>query len=127
MSIINDEEVLSKVTQRLEDSSIIYQQLLHKAICSEVHYELTEELENFCCEPNIWRIFPSNDLIDLPVHRNCDCYYKDLETMPLGTVSERKPSPDIWLKLFGKLPDYYITKEEAMELGWRPGKNTIAG
>ena len=37
-------------------------------------------------------------------------------------------APDVYLKKYGKLPDYYITKEEAIEkYGWKKGKNTVAG
>lgn len=33
-------------------------------------------------------------------------------------------APDVYLKRYGKLPDYYITKQEAMEkYGWSKGKN----
>lgn len=37
-------------------------------------------------------------------------------------------APDVYLKAYGKLPDYYITKEEAKEkYGWNPRRNTLAG
>ena len=37
-------------------------------------------------------------------------------------------APDVYLKKYGRLPDYYITKEEAgKKYGWIQGKNTIAG
>lgn len=47
----------------------------------------------------------------------------------MGTISNKGiQSPDVYLKAYGKLPDYYITKEEAKEkYGWVQGKNTISG
>ena len=37
-------------------------------------------------------------------------------------------APDVYLKTYDKLPDYYITKEEAKEkYGWVQDKNTISG
>ncbi|MEG1985878.1 MAG: hypothetical protein RR033_01870 [Clostridia bacterium] len=48
--------------------------------------------------------------------------------MQAGTVSQLgENDPDFWLKHYGRLPDYYITKEEAEALGWRIGKNTVEG
>jgi len=41
-----------------------------------------------------------------------------------GSISNKGfRAPDVYLKAYGKLPDYYITKEEAYKLGWEPGKN----
>ena len=34
----------------------------------------------------------------------------------------------VWLKEYGILPDYYITKQEAIEkYGWNSRRNTVAG
>ncbi len=32
---------------------------------------------------------------------------------------------DFWLKYFRKLPDYYVTEEEAKNKGWCPGKSLV--
>ena len=80
------------------------------------------------CPERDKRIYKNGEHIRLPVHPHCDCYYTNVETKPLGSISQKQPSPDVWLKLYGKLPDYYITKEEAMEkYGWDSSKNTLAG
>lgn len=128
MSISNDEEIFKKATQTIENF-VVYRQYLHRGICKTGPCEETSsKSKDLCCAPFIHCIHASNNLHKLPKHPYCDCYYQDLERMPLGTVSERKPSPDVWLKLFGKLPDYYITKQEAMQkYGWNPRRNTLEG
>ena len=86
----------------------------------------------FTCEFNHLRIF-ANDKdkphIGSNNHPLCECYYDDVEQKGVGSISNKGlKSPDIYLKAFGKLPNYYITKEEAKEkYGWIQGKNTIAG
>ena len=59
-----------------------------------------------------------------PAHFECDCKYKDIEIKLAGSISNKGfRAPDVYLKAYGKLPDYYITKEEAYKLGWEPCKN----
>lgn len=124
MDTINNEDLYNKISQTVEDYFVVYKQYLHKGLCkSGPCQETSERKKDLCCAPFIYCIHASNNLHNLPKHPNCDCFYQDLETMTLGTISEQKPSPDVWLKLFGKLPDYYITKEEAEELGWSRGKD----
>lgn len=52
-----------------------------------------------------------------------------MRTKQLGTISIKGlDSPDVWLKLYGRLPDYYITKDEAKNnYGWDNSKNTLSG
>ena len=41
-----------------------------------------------------------------------------------------KDGADYWLKYFGELPEYYVTKNQAKSFGWRQGKspaNYISG
>ena len=81
----------------------------------------------FKCLNNDLRIF-ANDGTQPPVgeknHPNCHCFYTEVETKPVGSISKMgELAPDVYLKAYGKLPDYYITKEEAMKLGWKQGKN----
>ncbi len=33
---------------------------------------------------------------------------------------------DWWLKNYGKLPEYYLSKEEARKLGWKPQKGNLS-
>ena len=86
----------------------------------------------FKCLNNDLRIF-ANDGTQPPVgeenHIKCHCFYTDVETKQVGSISKMgELAPDVYLKKYGKLPDYYITKEEAKEkYGWNPRRNTLAG
>ena len=86
----------------------------------------------FTCEFNHLRIF-ANDKdkprIGNDNHPFCECFYEDVEQKSVGSISNKGiQSPDVYQKAYGKLPDYYITKEEAKEkYGWIQGKNTLAG
>ncbi len=75
------------------------------------------------CPERNKRIYKNGEHVKLPAHPNCDCFYTNVETKPLGSISNRQPAPDVWLKLHGDLPDYYITKEEAEKFGWQKGKD----
>lgn len=86
----------------------------------------------FTCEFNHLRIFENNESkpkIGKDNHPFCECFYEDVERKSVGSISNKGiQSPDVYLKAYGKLPDYYITKEEAKEkYGWIQGKNTISG
>lgn len=83
----------------------------HCPICTLNHERIFENTEN---KPPIGKYN----------HPLCECYYKDVEQKNVGTISNKGIlSPDVYLKAYGKLPDYYITKKEARELGWNQGKN----
>ena len=78
------------------------------------------------------RVFENNvekPLVGDENHPHCDCYYSEVQTKTAGSVSSRGiDGPDYWLKYYGKLPEYYITKEEAInKYGWNSRRNTIFG
>ncbi len=57
----------------------------------------------------------------------CDCKYTQVKEQLAGNISKKGiTAPDVYLKAFGKLPDYYITKDEAKKLGWIRGKNNLS-
>jgi len=92
-----------------------YLQYHHRSICSFPCKD---------CPQRNQRIYKNGEHIKLSAHPHCDCFYKNVETKKMGTISKKQPSPDLWLKFYGKLPDYYITKEKAREeYGWEKGKN----
>ena len=67
------------------------------------------------CANNIERIFDRNLAPVIPHHLRCDCYKLSIETIKVGQVSKMGiNAPDFWLKAYGVLPDYYITKNEAI-------------
>lgn len=111
--------------------SVLDKFLKEKSLTAEFlqyHHNSTCALPCRDCPERDKRIFKNGEHIRLPVHNNCDCFYTNVETKPLGSISQRQPSPDVWLKNYGKLPDYYITKEEAREkYGWNSKRNTLAG
>ena len=50
-----------------------------------------------------------------------------MRTKDVGTSSDRGfDGADAWVMYRGKLPDYYITKEEAAALGWKPKQANLA-
>lgn len=54
-----------------------------------------------------------------PLHERGRCTIELLDALLAGTATkDRKRGADWWLKRFGHLPDYYITREEAVKLGW---------
>jgi len=106
--------------------SVLDKFLKEKSLTAEFlqyHHNSTCALPCRDCPERDKRIFKNGEHVRLPVHPNCDCFYTNVETKPLGSISQRQPSPDVWLKNYGKLPDYYITKEEAEKLGWQKGKD----
>ena len=56
-----------------------------------------------------------------PVHINCDCYLEWLRMVAIGAATMLGDGgADYWIYHYGKLPDNYISKEEAKTLGWKP-------
>lgn len=76
------------------------------------------------CVGNNRRIFETENFPKLPAHFGCDCKSEKIVRRVAGTMSERSVNgPDYFLKHFGRLPNYYITKDKAKILGWKPGKD----
>ncbi len=121
MNILNNEAIIQKVVNNIENNNLSYFQYLHNGICKSGPCEDASKPKDMCCAPFVWCIHASDKLQSLPKHPNCDCRYKPVVTKPLGSISKRQPAPDVWLKLYGILPDYYIEYDEAKKLGWRKG------
>ncbi len=76
------------------------------------------------CPARHLKIYQVGSEVKLPAHPYCDCKYNEVDEQNAGTISNKGVvAPDVYLKAYGKLPDYYITKEEARSLGWSEGKN----
>lgn len=55
-----------------------------------------------------------------PLHPNCRCVIERLKTLLAGTATNQGFDGADWqLRFYGKLPDYYITKETAERLGYK--------
>ncbi len=58
-----------------------------------------------------------------PIHLNCRCSIEAMQAIAAGTATIYGASGADWMLMFKKnLPDYYISKEEALLKGWKPGK-----
>ena len=65
--------------------------------------------------------FVEDQLPNLPEHEKCKCSISGMRKIKVGNATRAgKNGADFWLKHFGKLPSYYITKENAYALGWKP-------
>ena len=68
------------------------------------------------------KIFEAETMyISPPIHERCRCRIKWIGAIFAGKATiHGEMGADWWLKYRGKLPEYYITKEEAIRLGWVP-------
>ena len=101
----------------------VFQQYMHRGLC---------KIPCKNCGSYYFRIFDKSGAkppVGEEKHPHCDCYYSDVEKLLAGLISVKgKLSPDVYLKNYGRLPDYYITKEEAInDYGRNSRRNTMAG
>ena len=78
----------------------------------------------FDCADNHGRIFDIHDpAVKLPpLHFCCRCRLARMEAIEAGGATNNGTNgADYWLKCFGKLPDYYISREQLEALGWEIG------
>ncbi len=58
------------------------------------------------------------------LHYNCRCEFKTLRSVKAGNATKNdNDGADYWIKFFGELPKYYVTKNEAKKIGWRQSKS----
>ncbi len=77
------------------------------------------------CATKHGKIFSISEIVvpDPPIHPNCRCWIQRMEKIKAGTATiNGYNGADKVLKLKKVLPDYYISKEKAIDKGWRPGK-----
>ena len=54
-----------------------------------------------------------------PLHPNCRCKIKSMEAVIAGEgTKDGQNGADYWMKYIADLPDYYITRDELLSLGW---------
>jgi len=73
------------------------------------------------CKQNNGKIYEISEVVNPspPLHHNCRCKIEILKSIFAGEATNKKQDGADWyLKYKGKLPDYYISKEEAKKLGW---------
>ena len=79
------------------------------------------------CEDKHGKIYPFESKTYIPEHLRCRCKIVPMRTKEVGSAtSEGWNGADAWLMYEGRLPDNYITKKEALKLGWRPGKRNLS-
>ena len=106
---------MSVTLERVKSIKTRFVQYYHKGICN-----------NTClvCISNLYRLFDKKgnyfEPIGIDNHPYCDCDYKEVKELPVGRISSMGfNSPDVWLKAYDALPDYYISKKIAIEeYGW---------
>ena len=73
------------------------------------------------CKDNHGKIFHRYEVpqTDYRLHERCRCIIVWMQAIMAGNATkEGKGGADWWLKHYDELPDYYITKTEAKQLGW---------
>ena len=97
------------------------------------HYKnwLSIEDERQCkpCKEMHGKVYEIGDIPnpEPPLHENCRCYIAMMKAVLAGkATSKGKTGADWWLLNYGSLPPYYITKDEARELGWKTKKANLA-
>ena len=123
--------ILDKIQGKLKKIFSVNKNKSNAPFVQWIHKNMTKT-HCYTCTSNHQRIFENNDdkpKIGADNHPFCECYYADVEQKSVGSISSKGIlAPDVYLKAYGKLPDYYITKEEAKEkYGWNPRRNTLAG
>ena len=67
------------------------------------------------------KIYLSNDVPLLPEHERCACFLDWLRKVSIGDATKLGLNGvDYYLHNFGALPEYYITKDQAYSMGWKP-------
>ena len=74
-------------------------------------------------------MFDADEMIyeEPPLHDRCRCRIEQLIAVFPGYATRNGlEGADYWLKYYGKLPEYYLTKQEAKENGWRAAIGNLA-
>ena len=70
----------------------------------------------------IYRMDETPD-IEPPLHPNCRCEIKPMDAVIAGQgTKDGQNGADYWMKYFADLPEYYMTEDELVALGWKWGK-----
>lgn len=76
------------------------------------------------------RIFSFSELLDIgkpQLHPNCGCRLEQMEAIEAGKATNMgMTGADAWIKYFGELPEYYITRRMAEQMGWVKWRGNLA-
>ena len=73
------------------------------------------------CRDNHGKIYPIDETVipPPPLHINCRCRIELMKVIYAGLATDMGiDGADWYLKYLGKLPEYYISKKDAKDLGW---------
>ena len=71
-------------------------------------------------------VFQVHEKVKVPFHPHCKCELSTNMAIIAGNATnDGKNGADYWLKHYGKLPDYYVSREEYIKAGWKSGKPPI--
>lgn len=63
---------------------------------------------------------------DHRLHERCRCLIVWMQAIIAGKATKKgNDGADYWLKHYNELPDYYITEEDALQLGWVKYKGNL--
>lgn len=80
------------------------------------------------CEDKHGKIYEISEKVlpSPPLHPHCRCTIQRLKSLFAGEATDKGIDGADWhLKYKGKLPEYYLTRDDASSLGWNPNKNTL--
>ena len=67
------------------------------------------------------------ELAKIPVHPNCGCSIEAVRATRAGmATNDGTNGVDLFVALYGTLPENYLTKKEAKKLGWNPLLGNLA-
>ena len=81
------------------------------------------------CRENNGKIYAIDEKVypEPPIHLNCRCAIEKLKAILAGTATDKGTSGADWfLKNYGKLPDYYISKKVAEGQGYKSYLGNLA-
>ena len=79
------------------------------------------------CRANHGKIYPIDAEEHLPIHVNGKCEMVPMRTKVVGTATDMgKDGVDAYLLEHGKLPGYYVTKDEARFANWESSVGNLA-
>jgi len=81
------------------------------------------------CRPKHGKIYSLDDIPEEepPLHPNCRCKIENMSAATAGTATQDGlDGADLFVMDTGNLPDNYITKREAIDLGWIGRKGNLA-
>ena len=80
------------------------------------------------CKDMHGKVYPMKESVRgiLPMHVCCRCVIEPMKAIRAGKgTKDGAGGADIWLKLWGKLPQNYISYREAIKAGWEIKKGNL--